>query len=347
MDKKKVKKDPPVVEELEVEEVFEEEVKNEKRKLKKYLIPGVSILVIGTALAISLPLALAPKNPNESTVTDPSLIGKFLTQEKMNKLAFEATTATETPANLTAVKVSDNSVELSWTAVDKCQGYQVYRYDILNGKYVSVAKTTEPKFTDTTVLSGSDYKYKVRAYIQYSQYFYSGYSNEVSVKTTGEPITKIGTVNVSDVLNIRAEASTSATIIIQLKANTKVYITGESGDWYKITASVNGVTYTGFAHKDYIIAENISSGSTSTNKETCPYAEPTATLRQGSTGESVKWLQWHLYKLGYLKSTDVDGDFGPTTLSAVKKYQTDKGLDVDGVVGSGTRGQLIKDFNAL
>lgn len=260
---------------------------------------------------------------------------------------FEATTATEAPSNLTSVKVSDNSVELSWTAVDKCQGYQVYRYDILNGKYVSVAKTTEPKFTDTTVLSGSDYKYKVRAYIQYSQYFYSGYSNEVSVKTTGEPITKIGTVNVSDVLNIRAEASTSATIIIQLKANTKVYITGESGDWYKITASVNGVTYTGFAHKDYIIAENISSGSTSTNKETCPYAEPTSTLRQGSTGESVKWLQWHLYKLGYLKSSDVDGDFGPTTLSAVKKYQTDKGLDVDGVVGSGTRGQLIKDFNTL
>ena len=106
MDKNKVKKEPPVVEELEVEEVFVEEVKNEKRKLKKYLIPGVSILVIGTALAIALPLALAPKNPNESTVTDPSLIGKFLTQEKMNKLAFEATTATisavelETPLSL-------------------------------------------------------------------------------------------------------------------------------------------------------------------------------------------------------------------------------------------------------
>ena len=61
MDKNKVKKEPPVVEELEVEEVFVEEVKNEKRKLKKYLIPGVSILVIGTALAIALPLALVQK----------------------------------------------------------------------------------------------------------------------------------------------------------------------------------------------------------------------------------------------------------------------------------------------
>lgn len=254
---------------------------------------------------------------------------------------FEATTATNAPTNLTVAKVGDNSVELTWTASEKCQGYRVYRYDILNGKYVAVANTTEPKFTDNTVLSGSDYKYKVRAYIKYSQYFYSGYSNEVSVKTTGEPVSKIGTVNVSDVLNVRADASTSATIIVQLKANTKVYITGATGDWYKITASVNGVTYTGYAHKDYIVVKGSSEGG----KEACPYTEPTSTLRQGSTGESVKWLQWHLYKLGYLSSGDIDGDFGPTTLSAVKKYQTDKGLDVDGVVGSGTRGQLIKDYN--
>ena len=258
---------------------------------------------------------------------------------------FEATTATEAPTNLTVGKVSDNSVELSWSAVSNCQGYRIYRYDILNGKYVAIAKTTEPKYTDTTALSGTDYKYKVRAYIQYSQYFYSGYSNEVSVKTTGDAASKIGTVNVSDVLNVRAEASTSATIITQLKANTKVYITGETGDWYKITASVNGVTYTGFAHKDYIKVEETSGGSTTT-KETCPYSEPSSTLRQGSTGEGVKWLQWHLHKLGYLTSGDIDGDFGPTTLAAVKKYQTATGLEVDGVVGSGTRGQLIKDYNA-
>ena len=260
---------------------------------------------------------------------------------------FEATTATNAPTNLTVGEVGDNSVALSWSKVDNCHGHRVYRYDVLNGKYVSIAITNEPQYTDTTVLSGSDYKYKVRAYIKYSQYFYSGYSNEVSVKTTGDPVSKIGTVKVSDVLNIRADASTSATIIVQLKANTKVYIIGETGDWYKITAAVNGVTYTGFAHKDYIVAENISGGSTSGNKEACPYAEPTSTLRQGSTGESVKWLQWHLYKLGYLTSSDIDGDFGPTTLAAVEKYQTDKKLDVDGVVGSGTRGQLIKDYNAL
>ena len=138
----------------------------------------------------------------------------------------------------------------------------------------------------------------------------------------------------------------SIMIVLQLVAQSSRYAESSvlaTGDWYKITASVNGTTYTGYAHKDYIVVKGSSEGG----KEACPYTEPTSTLRQGSTGESVKWLQWHLYKLGYLSSGDIDGDFGPTTLSAVKKYQTDKGLDVDGVVGSGTRGQLIKDINAL
>lgn len=84
-----------------------------------------------------------------------------------------------------------------------------------------------------------------------------------------------------------------------------------------------------------------SSAATNYEAETCPYAEPSATLRQGDTGTGVKWLQWHLYKLGYLtKTSDIDGDFGPTTLAAVKKFQAAKGLEADGLVGSATRSAL-------
>ena len=61
----------------------------------------------------------------------------------------------------------------------------------------------------------------------------------------------------------------------------------------------------------------------------------TATLlRKGSSGENVKWLQYELRKHGYV--IDVDGDFGPNTESAVRNYQTMKGLGVDGVVGAET-----------
>jgi len=254
---------------------------------------------------------------------------------------FDASTATAAASGLTVTAKTDNSVSLSWKSVGNCDGYRIYRYDAVSGAYTVVGKTTETTYTDTTALSGTVYKYKVRAYIYLTQYFNAAYSNEVTAKTTGEAATQIGKVDVDDVLNVRATASTNGTIIVQLKAGTQVYIINRTGDWYKITVSLNGQAYTGYAHSDYIVITN-----SDITKEKCPYTEPTVTLKSGNSGEGVKWIQWHLYKLGYLtKESDIDGDFGPTTLAAVKKYQTDKTLDVDGIVGSGTRTQLKSDYN--
>ena len=58
-------------------------------------------------------------------------------------------------------------------------------------------------------------------------------------------------------------------------------------------------------------------------------------LKLGSKGQDVVDLQTKLQKLGYpLK--DIDGDFGLETENAVKLFQRDKGLTVDGIVGKGT-----------
>ena len=52
-------------------------------------------------------------------------------------------------------------------------------------------------------------------------------------------------------------------------------------------------------------------------------------------------MQTLLMKLGYdLGSYGVDGDFGKDTEAAVKRFQRDHGLTVDGVVGSQTRAAL-------
>lgn len=58
-------------------------------------------------------------------------------------------------------------------------------------------------------------------------------------------------------------------------------------------------------------------------------------LRKGSTGDEVKELQQKLTTLGYSLGA-IDGDFGDKTLAAVKKFQSDYSLDVDGVVGNQT-----------
>ena len=72
--------------------------------------------------------------------------------------------------------------------------------------------------------------------------------------------------------------------------------------------------------------------------QSTPTAVPTATsssLRNGSQGDAVRELQRKLKKLGFY-SGSIDGDFGPGTEAAVKRFQAQYGLTADGVAGSRT-----------
>lgn len=68
-----------------------------------------------------------------------------------------------------------------------------------------------------------------------------------------------------------------------------------------------------------------------------PYPEPTKTLNKGAKGDSVRWVQYELKKRGYdLGRCGIDGDYGSATVKAVKAFQRDKKLTVDGVTGKNT-----------
>jgi hypothetical protein len=62
-------------------------------------------------------------------------------------------------------------------------------------------------------------------------------------------------------------------------------------------------------------------------------------LRQGSRGAAVSALQQQLRAHGF-DPGPIDGIFGPRTLAAVRAYQTQQGIAVDGVVGPITNGRL-------
>ena len=62
-------------------------------------------------------------------------------------------------------------------------------------------------------------------------------------------------------------------------------------------------------------------------------------LRYGSRGESVRQVQSRLNGLGYWCGT-ADGIFGVNTRSAVRRFQSAKGLSVDGIVGPKTYSAL-------
>ena len=70
-----------------------------------------------------------------------------------------------------------------------------------------------------------------------------------------------------------------------------------------------------------------------------------ANLKKGSTGEAVKVMQTMLIACGYdCGSTGADGDFGKNTLAALKAFQKDAGLAVDGVYGPLSKAALEKAY---
>jgi peptidoglycan hydrolase-like protein with peptidoglycan-binding domain len=68
------------------------------------------------------------------------------------------------------------------------------------------------------------------------------------------------------------------------------------------------------------------------------------TLRQGSKGSTVVFLQKNLISLGYgstLSPEGADGVFGSKTTRAVRDFQMKNALTVDGVVGTNTWNKII------
>ena len=82
-----------------------------------------------------------------------------------------------------------------------------------------------------------------------------------------------------------------------------------------------------------------------------PYTKPTMILNANNAAygrkygghSSVKWIHWHLQRLGYY-SGDLDGYFGPMTVTAVKGFQSDH-VDLNGnqLVPDGSVGPLTRD----
>lgn len=95
-------------------------------------------------------------------------------------------------------------------------------------------------------------------------------------------------------------------------------------------------------HTMVILANGSKAGVVVVNKE---YALGERTLANGMEGKDVKELQSYLIQLGYdLGKWGADGDFGDATEIAVRKFQKDHNITVDGKVGSKTLDILNDSF---
>ena len=128
-------------------------------------------------------------------------------------------------------------------------------------------------------------------------------------------------------LILREKASSTSDALQTLPKGTKLEILGKSGSWYKVTYG----KYTGYVYKTYVSVTKTASSSSSSSS--------TTRLEKGSTGSDVKDLQTKLKKLGYYDAY-VDGDYGDTTVAAVKAFQKKYNLTADGIAGKETLKKL-------
>lgn len=93
----------------------------------------------------------------------------------------------------------------------------------------------------------------------------------------------------------------------------------------------------------------VGSGQIPTDPAQTPVQEPMApvtqtirTLKNGMIGEDVSTVQRRLAAFGYLGISPT-GEYGATTIAAVKAFQTAHGLKADGVCGPKTLSALLSD----
>ncbi len=105
--------------------------------------------------------------------------------------------------------------------------------------------------------------------------------------------------------------------------------------WYKIKQIYNAVKK---------VSELYSEGITISEVERI-FSE---TLRQGSRGNDVRVIQYFLNFLAFfndsLKPITADGIFGPATAEAVRTFQREYGLTVDGIVGRATWNAILDAY---
>ncbi len=124
-------------------------------------------------------------------------------------------------------------------------------------------------------------------------------------------------------LRLRKEASTKADVLATIPGGTELTVLGTSGGWTKTT--YNG--HTGYASSAHLM-ELTKSGY--------------YPLKEGDENPYVTEMQKRLIQLGYMTG-NADGNFGESTLIAVKSFQKANKMKQDGVAGGETQRVMFSD----
>jgi len=157
--------------------------------------------------------------------------GKSIFSEKVSATTFMA--ASNTPANVSASAESESSIKIEWSAVDRAEGYKIYRGDTSAGPYIEIGETDSTSYTDSSLPINIKYYYKVSSYNISGE---SVQSSSVFAQATGIP---------EPPSNITATGESSTSIRIEWAnvSNAVSYIIyrslTESGNYTELGITVN------------------------------------------------------------------------------------------------------------
>lgn len=120
-------------------------------------------------------------------------------------------------------------------------------------------------------------------------------------------------------------------------------VVANGGGVYKKSYYNSNLPMTKFCTLDWSVVTNINtmtftSSSTSTSTVT---QNSKKYIIKGDTGDAVKELQKMLISLGYsCGDAGADGEFGELTEKALKQFQSDNGLEVDGIYGTLSKAKM-------
>ena len=128
-------------------------------------------------------------------------------------------------------------------------------------------------------------------------------------------------------------------IIEKVSGNTLTVIEGNNGNYpndrvrRREISSASSLIF-GYARPKYPVKSSANSSDVNISLPT---------VRKGNTGNAVKILQAFLVAYEYsIGISGIDGEFGFDTESAVRQFQKNSKIEVDGIVGKDTWSELLK-----
>ena len=278
-----------------------------------------------------------------------------------NKMKTLLSVQSSKPTVTLSTKNGQNTIK--WSKVSGASGYKVYRKTSGGSwKLLKTVGASVTSYTDKTPKAGTKYYYTVKAYRTDSKLTVNGkyvtnktITTSKSSGTSGGGGTSASSYPVPsrtlksgstgndvkwlqsslnsvlgtklDVDGIYGTATKNAVRTLQKKAGISVDGIFGTNSLSKLKSMLNGT------------GTSTSSGSSASSSTLSKYTVPTRTLKSGSSGNDVKWVQCALNQVLGTK-LDVDGIYGTKTREAVRTFQKKVRISVDGIFGVNSRTKM-------